>query len=353
MNRLSLFIGLTAVFAMITSCSKPSSTKETFDYSSFPIITGEEILTDADILNPQDILAVKNGVLIHDYNDTCFLAYYSNLDVKTPQYIARKGQGPFEFINTRNCYYNPLTESLLLNDSQQKKAWTFKISSDKISLDSNTIVSTVDFMPIRGGEVTPLGSKFVTEGVFGTKLLALGDSDGALLQTCGEDPGDTTGIRDKISFGLINQFRIIANPQGTRLVAAGAYSDWLAFYDMTGDNPKVINERFTFSPKAKTEKPNQYVTVLKSDDNDICNYKRLSATPNHVYLLYDGRTQAEIDEGVKKPKTILKLNWDGELVAGYRVNDRLFSISASEDDSTLYGLIKRNEEGAVVKYTLE
>ncbi|WP_289159033.1 BF3164 family lipoprotein, partial [uncultured Muribaculum sp.] len=188
MNRLSLFIGLTAVFAMITSCSKPSSTKETFDYSSFPIITGEEILTDADILNPQDILAVKNGVLIHDYNDTCFLAYYSNLDVKTPQYIARKGQGPFEFINTRNCYYNPLTESLLLNDSQQKKAWTFKISSDKISLDSNTIVSTVDFMPIRGGEVTPLGSKFVTEGVFGNKLLALVDSDGTLLQTFGEYP---------------------------------------------------------------------------------------------------------------------------------------------------------------------
>lgn len=353
MNRLSFFIGLIVAFAIITSCNRSDSTNETFDYASFPIITGEEILVDADILNPQDILAVKDGVLIYDYNDTCFFAYYSNLDVKTPQYIARKGQGPFEFINTRDCYYNPLTESLFLNDTQQKKARTFKISSDKILLDSNTIVSTVDFLPIRGGEVMPLGSKFVTEGVFGNKLLALVDSDGTLLQTFGEYPGDTTGIRDKISFGLINQFRIIANPQGTRLVAAGTYSDWLAFYDMTGDNPKVIKERFTFSPKAKTEKPNEYVTVLKPDDNDIRNYKHLSATPNHVYLLYDGRTKAEIDDGVKKPKTILKLNWDGELVAGYRVNDRLFSISASEDDSALYGLITRNGEDAVVKYTLE
>ncbi|MCM1093937.1 MAG: TolB-like 6-bladed beta-propeller domain-containing protein [Lachnospiraceae bacterium] len=353
MNRPFYFFSAIVALSVITSCNQSDSAKDTFDYSSFPIITGEEILTDADILNPKDILAVEKGVIIDDYNDTCFLAYYSNLDVKTPQYIARKGQGPFEFINTRNCYYNPLTECLFLNDTQRKKAQTFKISSDKILLDSSSIISTVDFLPIRGGEVTPLGSKFVTEGVFGNKLLALVDSDGTLLQTFGEYPGDTTNIQDRHSFGLINQFRIIANPQGTRLVAAGAYSDWLAFYDMTGDNLKVINERFTFSPKAKTEKPNQYVTVLKSDDNDICNYKRLSATPNHVYLLYDGRTQAEIDEGVKKPKTILKLNWDGELVAGYRVNDRLFCISASEDDRALYGLIKRNGEGAVVKYTLE
>lgn len=353
MNKLRYF-GITIVVFVITiSCSRSDSPKETFDYSAFPIITGEEILIDADILNPQNILAVKDGLLINDINDTCFFAYYSNLDVKTPQYIAHQGQGPFEFINTRNCYYNPLNKSLFLNDTQQKKSQTFNIGADKISFDSTTVISSVNLRPIGGQETIPLGSRFVSDGVFGDKMMALVDSDGTFLQAFGEYPGDTTGINDRYAFALINQFSMVANPQGTRLVIAGWYSDWLAFYDMTVDSPKVINERFSFEPKAKIKKTDQYTISLKEDKNDIQNYTHLSATSNHVYILYDGRTKAEIDDGVKKPTYILKLNWDGELVAGYRVNDRLYSISASEDDSTIYGLITRNGEDAVMEYKID
>lgn len=327
----------------LVACQPSTSRKDPFDLSGFRTIEGTTIMADADILYPQDIIAIDSGFLIDDYHDPFFLQYYKNRNDTNPQYLAPKGSGPDEFINTANLYYNPQTNKLFIYDSQLKRITKYDVIDNQIATDS---VSTdkISISHVNGDETMPLKSDFITNGVFSGRPFARINHDGTTFSNFGAFPVDSSEIVDPISFNLIFQSSIITNPKGTRMVSASRFCDWLAFYDMEGEAPALVKEYYSYAPKATSKQSDVNTTSLVKDPECMNTYTCLSSTDNYMYALYSGRTQQEIDDNIFRPRYILKFNWDGELVDGFRVDDKIYCFSVTNDDSRMLGLVYLGED---------
>lgn len=347
--KVTRFSILLQAILTLAACKSVHNNSNVIDFSTFTPLSGTEIMTDAETLYPQGILAVKDGLILQDTDNTYLLAYYQSTSTTVPQYFAGKGQGPYEFINIRQIYYNPLDENLFLYDSQRNTANMFRIDGDSIITDADTRIYCITLGNIRGGEVMPLGNEVVAGCVTDGKMFAIIDSLGNLKKSFGVYPGDNTGIDNPILFQMTNQSKIIVNPQGTRMMTAGLYSDWMAFYDMTSADPKLIKEYFSHDVIARATEDNPGGYSFRPDDNDIYAYYSLAATPDYVYALYDGTTFGEHRNKVKRPRSVLKFDWDGNLVAGYSIDDRLLVIAVSDDDSTLYALVPNAEREITIR----
>ncbi len=341
MVNLRYLLIISTVF--IVACQTSTSRKDPFDLSGFKTIEGTAIMAEADILYPQNIIAIDSGILIYDYQDPFFLQYYKNLNDTNPQYLAPKGSGPDEFINTRNIYYNPQTKKLFIYDSQLKRITTYSVSNNHIITDS-IYTDKINISHVNGYETMPLKSDFITNGVFSGSPFARISHDGITVSDFGVFPVDSAEIVDPISSHLIFQSLIIANPKGTRMVSASPLCDWLAFYDMEGESPALVKEYYSYAPKARSIQSDVNTTSIVTDSESMNTYTCLSSTEDYMYALYDGRTQQEIDDNIFRPRYILKFNWDGELVDGFRVDERIYSFSVTYDDSRLIGLVYIGED---------
>ncbi|MCM1355047.1 MAG: TolB-like 6-bladed beta-propeller domain-containing protein [Staphylococcus sp.] len=346
------FILLAMSVLCLTGCGSSEKSRGKLVITDFPTITGREILQDADLLRPQALYTLNDGLLVYNIGDSCFLSYFQDIhSPESKQMMGRMGQGPLEFLNMRNIYYNPLSEELFIYDSATRNAHVFNVAGGKVRLDSTNLISRKDLRHLMGYEMLPMGGDYITNGVFGHHLLGLVDPNGDIKISFGEFPGDTTNISNPRSFNMINQSGIIVNPQNSRLLVAGRFNDWLAFYDIGIENPSLLKEYFSHETKARTIQSDD-VTTLELDDNCVETYTWLSATEDNVYILYDGRTIAESNEDVVKPMTILKFDWDGNLKGGYRIEDMVFSFSVTNDNRILYGLINDDGEYIIKKYVL-
>lgn len=332
----------------LSSCQTSSVSNHPFDISDFKEIKGSQILEYATLTYPQDIVAIDSGVLIQDKKDSHLLQYYRNTHDSSPQHIAKKGLGPNEFINTRNKYYNPINHQLFIYDSQLKQATIYNVNPNGISTDS-VRTKVIKFENIHAYETMPLDSCIITTGVFSEKPFALLSPDGTMQNSFGSFPENSTGIENPIAFMLKYQSNIIANPQGTRMVCASPICDWLSFYDMQKGNPHLIKSYNSTEPNVKTYKSNETTTSIKYEPDCVYTYTHLASTENFVYILYDGRTKKEKDDDYFESKKILKFNWEGELINGYEIKEKIYCFSVTNDDRKIIGLINTGDDNIIIK----
>ena len=341
---------------LLTGCRQSELNNNFFDLSECTPLTGSEILSDVELWNPQSILAVKEGVIIDDHIDSHLLIYYKDLNNPSPQYLAPKGTGPFEFINTRITYYNHITDRLFIYDSQLKRTTEFDVTTTGIVTDTTTM-RQVNLYSVNGHDVMPVTDGFIMGGPLDGKPFLLTDSTGESVEPFGSYPQDAANISDPYSLGLIFQNRIITNPQGSRLAAASPFCDWMSFYEIEDGKPTLLKEYYSFPPNITASKPDANTTSLNFGDDTLQTYSCMSATENFVYVLYDGRTQKEIEQDKNVSRYILKFDWDGDYIEGYRIGERIYCFSVSRDDSRLFGLVdlgdENGEDNIIVKeYTL-
>lgn len=351
---MKLYQSLIFLSLISISCESEKKTLPEIEAEKAEYISGVQVCKDADLLFPQTLTCIDNGLLMQEHNDSCYLAYYPHENGSSVKYIVKKGQGPLEFINARNVYFNPNFHTLFVYDTQSKIGRTFHVEEDgDIIIDNKHLINTLINTPYAGNEVIPLGENFVTNGVFDDKHLAIIDSVGNILHTFGIYPGDKSNIDDISGFFLVNQTNLTTNYNGTCVVVAGAYNNWLAFYDVTGE-PKLIKEYFSRDAKATIYHPDESITSLKESNDDILTYSKIVPTMNFVYTLYDGNTVMDYKERTNKRRTILKFTWDGEFVDAYKIPDRILDFSVSNDDNYIYGLVAIDGgEYAVMKYNIK
>lgn len=336
----------------MASCKKTDSDTNQFNMGDFREILGTHVLEEADILNPRNITAIDSGILLEDYHDPYFLQFYKNNTDSLPQHLALKGNGPDEFINTRNTYYNPIHKNLFIYDSQQRRAVSYKVSREDIIVDKDSSHMVI-LNKIDGHEMTPLNDGYITNGVFSGKPFARLDRDGNLINTFGSFPVDSSEITDSIAFFLVYQNMIITNPEGTRLVAASYLSDWLSFYALD-DDCKLIKQYYTYPPDVSTKQSNPSTTSVVVTDETVSTYTCLAATEKYFYALFDGRTEKEIKDKRFEAKYILKFNWNGEFIEGFKVTDRMSNFSVTNDDSRILGIVySDDDEPSIMEYSIK
>lgn len=347
LNILCLF----AFACLIVSCKTNDSYSSQFNTGDFKEIFGTPTMEEADLLNPQNITVVDSGILLRDYNAPYFLQYYKNHTDAEPKYFAVKGNGPDEFINTRNIYYNPIHKNLFIYDSQQKRAVYYNVHKKDIVADEDC-THMVILNKCDGHEMAPLKDGYVTNGVFSGKPFARLDREGNLLNTFGSFPVDSTEITDSIAFFLLYQNMIITNPQGTRLAAASYLSDWLSFYNLDNDGNK-IKEYYTFPPNVSIKQSDKYTTSVVVNDETLSTYTCLAATEKYFYALFDGRTEKDIKDNKFEYKYVLKFNWNGDFVEGYKMKDRVSCFSVTNDDTKILGIVYSEDgEPSIKEYKI-
>lgn len=339
---------ISIIIAALYGCSSTNS-KEAFDFGSFRPIEGTEILEDFELMRAGRIVAMDKGFIFADHDGEYCLSYCPSDTTSLPIRIAPVGQGPLEFINTGVIYYNQVDSSLYLYDSQVKRAFLFAIENDSVVLDKKHLIKDEILSSTIGYDVLPAGKRFVTNGVFDRDMFALLDSKGKLITTFGKYPGDNRGIEEPFSFYAKNNNHITVSPDGTRLMVAGSLNDWVAFYDLTDEQPRLIREYFTTDPISQARKTDSATTSLVYNNEDVYHYSDLVPTKNHVYALYDGRTVVERKNGTRKPKYVLQFDWEGNLTDGFRIDDRFVSLAASPDDSAIYGVVAMEGDELIIK----
>lgn len=345
---LNKYLLLTLCGIFLTACHNTTGNKDSMDLADFKVIEGTEIMTDADLLNPDGLVAIDSGILVSDYQDQYLLQYYRTYEDSDPQYLAEKGSGPNEFINTRNIYYNPVTDALTIYDGALKNITTYPVN-DNVILDDDESYHRINVADIGVYEIMPLKSGFIGTGVFSGRPFVRINQEGDKISDFGSFPVDSTEIKDPFAFHLIFQSRIIANPQGTRMVSASPYCDWLAFYEINSDSGRLIKEYYSYPPKVKAEKPDTHTTHAILDSDCIHTYRHLSSTDNYVYLLYDGRTERDIKDKKFTSRYIMKYTWDGEFVDGYRFDEKIYDFTVTNDDSIIIGLVACGDDDVIIK----
>lgn len=333
------------------SCKTNDSHTNQFNIWDFREIHGTPILEEADILNPQNITVVDSGFILLDYHAPYFLQYYKNHTDSEPLHFAVKGNGPDEFINTRNTYYNPIHKNFFIYDSQQRKAVSYKVYEKNIIADEDSSQMVI-LNKCNGHEMAPIKDGYVTNGVFSGKPFARMDRDGNLLKTFGTFPVDSTEITDPNAFFLLYQNMIITNPQGSRLAAASYLSDWLSFYNLDEDG-NLIKEYFSYPPTVAIKQSDKNTTSVVVEDGTVSTYTCLAATEEYFYALFDGRTEKDIRDNKFEYKYLLKFTWNGDFVEGYKMKDRMSCFSVTNDDSRILGIVYSEDgEPSIMEYKI-
>lgn len=126
-------------------------------------------------------------------------------------------------------------------------------------------------------------------------------------------------------------------PDGRAFVSADMYSGSMDICRIENGAVSLVRRLNFHSPKVSIRKQKGEPLVVYSRKNrfgftDVC------ATPEVIYALYSGRTFAEDNKTYQHCRTLLVLNWDGEVCMTYGLDTDVTHISYDPEEKVLYGI---------------
>lgn len=271
-----------------------------------------------------------------------------NLKTKEEKRILAKGNGPGEFLQPTQIFVDEGRQQVKLYERQKALFHTYSFHHAVRGEFRNPI--SVDDIGDVGYDATICGTNYVQDReAEDLKIFSLKDATGKTLARFGNYPGKSIkGLTDPMSILMLAQSRAIANPKGDVIVTAGRMNDWVAFYQLKDNQPRLIKEYFSIDAEAKIERGANF-TRMTHNDKTITAYMRLYPTSKYLYALYSGAYK-----GYRPPYRYLQVfDWNGNFVKGLRFSERLNSIVVNEKEGKLYGLSKTNDEPRIYVYSLQ
>lgn len=342
------------MMTVITSCRQQGKEQVSplEDTTSFKELKGERILSDYPFVFPQSLLSTGNGLIVGDARTETLLLAFDSLNDSTPIGIGARGMGPDEFMNRRCMYYNAHDSVLYIHDTVLRRAKYFKYDESRPELTGANTVREISLRDSRANDTRPAGELLVTDLVSGNTMFALVDSTGSVRSRFGIYPGDKSGIEDSTSFAMGHQTILTVNTAGDRAVVAGRNSDWLAFYEISDDGGRLITESMTFESPVEvlSEEDGDTRTVSTRDLADTrTRFTDLIATPRYVYAVYSGSTAKEREDKTAKPMCVLKYDWNGTFIEGFRFAEQTGAKTVTPDDRFIIAVTQGDKDEMILK----
>lgn len=362
MKKNTLQITLVAAFALLAGCNLYSSQKTEnvsgsfhtsasnnkimFPTKDFKTISGKQVLPELFIGQPLKMNIVDNKLLMIDKYEGKILTVVDLKNTNKIDRIAGIGEGPNEFLTIRDINYNPESNSLAFFDAMSRQISFYKINDHKIKINDNTFCRKVRFDATTAYDIIPLGDNFIANGCFDGKQFALLDSKANMIAKFGIFPGDNQGVEDGYGFFMKNQNTICTSLDQTRFAAAGFFHDQLVFYKF--ENNKIMKQKEYFSMDAKiiseqTKDGKQSAYSSTETDETTRTYRQLYSTQKYLYALYLGIANKDFKKS-GKICYILKFDWNGDLIEGFRINKLLKTIAVDETSNSIYAITSPEDE---------
>jgi hypothetical protein len=274
------------------------------DKQAFPKITeliGENVFLDADFPVKELQPILKDSFFIikcfQKSQDDYMIRVYSQPEFKEVAKLAKRGNGPDEFIDIR------------LISTQEKDKLFYIVDVDKNTLsyvDNKFQIKKISFK--KPENISYLKFYYPTQ-IDSTNFLFASDSDdGRFLYQMNINESIVKGIYN-LSFDPTKKFfaaylgAFSYNPLRKRFVHAYLCYHRLVFSDLDGKNQKIIQfkqqEELTASSNLN----------LMNDPKTIYYYTNSFSTSNYVYLIFRGKTDSEFKEN--PTMYIEQWDWDG------------------------------------------
>lgn len=340
------------ISSLFTGCKPHNENKYMlFSTKGMKEVAGERIFPDVRLMSARSICVDSNRIYVTDKYEGKHLTVISLTDSTVSRWL-NEGKGPAEFMRISDLFFSNEDTILTILDERTRKVCVFDMSNG-FDPQSETLTRTEQLkFDANIFRIIPFKEKYIANGCFGDNQFAILNSDTEIESSFGLYPGDKTAVGSQ-EFFLKNQTVIKSDPSQKYFFAAGLYNDWLSFYHYENGSFKLIDEYFSIDSSIKTSsRTDKNVSSYSSRETSetIRTYRSLYVTDNYLYALYWGVPSESLVECDKC--YILKFSFDGELVAGYVMDNLLNAFAVSQDDTTLYAITYSSDDECLMKYVL-
>lgn len=354
------FFKLLIAFALVginNLCAKAGNNRIYFPTSKIKDVSFKPILPDVFVGIPRDLYLVESNLVILDEYEGKQLTLVDLNNPSNVQRLGTKGQGPNDFLRISSLSYNPQNGILHVFDEYARRQSSYSVKERKVvfndaNLRKKTLLGNTLY------NVIPFGNSFVTNGNFDGKQFALLNEKAEIVEKFGIFPGNKDAINTGVAFYLLNQNRLVVNPQETHFAAAGFMNDHLVFYGKKGNSVEKLKEYFNYDTKATPSVRNQdggKLYAFSENENTMRAYVDVFATETHLYALYFGLSNADLERERNSSCYILKFDWNGNFVGGYKSDVLLLSFAVDEANGKIYAATRpsADSESMLVECCIE
>ncbi len=293
---------------------------------------GEVVFEDIFIGVPSDMLIYGNLMMIRDMHEGKAL---TAVDRSTGTLVGRClniGRGPGEVSQVADFSVCGDRLYAYLRDMGHVNIY---------SLPDFAYIEAVD-IPDSPDKLIRMGDHYLGDGAMTRNgRLQIFDAQGKYLFAGNDYPdGGENSAR-----AVLYQGDYCVHPAGNRYVFAATYSDKIEFRAIRDGVPVMVAE--TEGPEnVKADWAPDGVNVFLADDRFFGSAAAWGGA-EYCYLLYIGKNRGE--EGVTRgmSDTVRQYNWDGELVAVYKLDRPVASLAVDEPAGHIYGF-SLEEDGNIV-----
>lgn len=332
-----MVIWLTIQLFTIQACKEPDKQLNIPDYAkdiSIVDIKGDSIFNNVFFGRPGSLRIKGDTMLLSDMTEG---AVYSLLSLEGDSLICRfgkQGEGPNEYLRPHDIQITEYGNIISFDDVKN----IIRIyESLKEMSESTTPTTQLHIEDMTGGFIKQTSNGYVADQLYGDgKMFRFYNQDGSNYSTFGIVPGTNQEGVVKPDFYMAYQVEFAISPDKKRMCAVGSYHDWLAFFDVSGNEPRLIKEYYSTPPIVETKGKGDNFSMHTTPETKLY-YLSMAPFRDGIYVNYAGVTDNEIKEGDIN-NVILKCNWNGQIEKCYVPNLKIWTIAASENGENLYAI---------------
>jgi hypothetical protein len=360
MSNHSVFL----VFLILMSCSQKDSENVLVSDSDLVSeaglidMVGNQVLeklpgyTTYGMLTTSDYLVFCNGIANPNYFDV--------LDLNKMKYlgsVGREGGGPSEFAGVLRTSVFKSNVLSIHSAAMGQKMYQFNLDS-ALKSSSYEVPMIFDYDQRNVQRSGWLGKGYyVQTNLHDTTRLTVIDESGKTINKFLKYPfeQELQSTRKEV-YGMIFQSELVTNSENQRA----------ALFNYDGPNWDIASFENPYSPTIVSqvhlrtihykdeseieEKSRSYSVAMYADNKK--GFLDVTSTNRFIYALYSGKSWEKYGEESDYGQIVLQLDWDGELIKRFKLDQPTKVICINRDDSKLYTIVENDEFDSLYEYNL-
>ncbi|MCM1449905.1 MAG: TolB-like 6-bladed beta-propeller domain-containing protein [Clostridiales bacterium] len=331
--HLSVLLMAIPVLSIISSCGS----KKPDEVIPIEVMTQDVDLSGQELIMGTPIISrVGKYLVIDDFKSDSVITVIDSESATILGTFLSQGQGPGEFGNLTLIGLAGDNE-LLISDPLKKQVTSFKIddASDKVIIPVAQLTPQGKFWSMN----RLANGQYVTSNGYDEylQLFTIYNSDGSLASRCGNRlfPDENKDQRP-VDLTAAYQYTLSVSPDGRRIAAVNMGENAM-FFELSGDSLVMTGK--IFNPEAE---PDHVFTAdgymgISGKSNKPWGFISGAVTQEGVYILKSDIPFSE--DSSWTGRQLLYYDWEGNLVADYRLDRRISNMTAPGPDGTMYAIV--------------
>ena len=259
----------------------------------------------------------------------------SVFDLKNNRFVGRfisEGQGPNEVIPM--LYLIPYSQKDKLYAFQRGMNIinTFDVSNFQIQSSIKIASSLPPSYTLRPNRMQKTKDYYVGVGVIDKGRFGIFDSNGKFLYTDGVYPYQGKDMEPNKAYTLY-QGQICASPERNYFAAGCWWSDHIAFYEVTKNGVVLLKEYSSYDTTV------DFINMIAIKSNSVLNFTEAFGTADYCYMLFNGKTFAENNEGTRGGNYIIVFDWQGNYIKTFHIDYKAYCFYVDEANNCIYASV--------------